>query len=544
MGNSNKIIMFGDSITKGLVPYFAREWKDKYSSHKVEIINAGVGGETSRDGLKRLDSVLYHEPQVVVVGFGMNDWRKGVSLAEFKKNLSEMIDAFENIDTRVIPVTINPDYQGLFKGTTPALEQCNKIIRDLAAEKRLKIADVNSLWKRKIKPVQKGLRDKIHPNELGYEIYCESLLNIVPREHTVILWQYNGRECHCNYKCPYCYYASAPKTKDYFWGNIDDWHAAFKNCFGKQKLIFYLAFGEPTIGKHFYDVVNMIEKEPKWSLRITTNLSQDLEKLVDSTLAKEGRLFINASFHPLQTKIESFIRQLLVLRKYNIESPVIYVMWPPLLKQFQADFEVFNRYNFLVHIRAFKGNYKGKKYPEAYTDEERQFIAGYCDDGTIKYMLNRKKFFDRHTYSGLHFFIVDCTGNIGYDSNCFDFHSKYRTIFGNIIQDYSLQFPMEPTLYPSHCNQGTVDGVSNYPEAGYRQLEKNNVLSFARQGGVYHDGSSVHYKHMKTDFNDSRIRAEYYFPSRNFKDEYYILEQMGLFPYMKFFFKRLKRKFF
>ena len=543
MNNStHKIVFFGDSITKDFSPLMEAKLLQGYPEKRIWVVHAGVSGETSRDGLQRLDQLVDEMPQTAVIAFGMNDWRKGVSPGEFKKNLAAMINAFEKIDTRVILVTINPDWQGLFKGTSPALEECNKIIRDLAREKRLKIADVNSLWKRKIKPLRKGLRDSIHPNKLGYEISCEALLHVVPQEHTVILWQYNGRECHCNYKCPYCYYATAPKTKDYFWGKIDDWHAAFKKGFGNQKLIFYLAFGEPTIGTHFYDVVDMIEKEPKWSLRITTNLSQNLEKLLNSRLARERRLFINASFHPHQTKIESFIRQMLVLRKYDIESPVIYVMWPPLLKQFEADFQVFDRYNFLVHVRRFQGAYNGKIYPKAYSDEERQFIARYCDDGTIKYMLNEKMIVDRHTYSGLHFFVVDCTGNIGYDSNCFDFHSKYRTLFGNIIQDYSLNFPGEPTLYPSHCTQGTVDGVSNYLEAGYRQLENNNVLSFARQGGVYHNGNSVHYKHRQTDFNDSRTRARYDFPPRNLKDEYPMFKQMGLATYINYSLKRLKRK--
>jgi len=540
MENPVKIIMFGDSITSGLAPYFEKQLKDKYTAHKIDLVNAGVGGETSRDGLKRLKSVLCQYPQVVVVGFGMNDWRKGVSPEEFEKNIKQILEYSEKQGVRVIPMTINPDYQGLFKGTTRIIDEYNEIIRNIAREKRIKIAEVNAPWKRKLKPVYKGLRDNIHPNKLGFEIYCESLMHVVPRDHTVILWQYNGRECHCNYKCPYCYYATSPKTKDYFWGNIDDWQAAFKNCFGNQQLIFYLAFGEPMIGEHFYDVVSMIEKEPKWALRITTNLSQDLKRLMDSKLANEGRLFINASFHPTQEKIESFTRRLLFLRENNIESPVVYVMWPPLLKRFEEDFKLFDSYNFPVHVRRFQGSYKGKIYPEAYTDEERQFISRYCDDGTIKYMLNKKEVTSRLTYSGLHFFVVDCTGNIGYDSNCFDFHTKFRTIFGNVIQDYSLRLPLEPTLYPAHCVEGTVDGVSNYLEAGYHQLENNNVLSFARQGGVYRSGDSVYYKHMKTDFNDSRIRAEYYFPPRDIKDAYYILKQIGVSAYIKYLYKHFR----
>jgi acyl-CoA thioesterase-1 len=532
MENPCKIIFFGDSITKRVGSEFGEKLKPDYPEVSIEILNAGVSGETSRDGLHRLDKLVTEKPQVVVIGFGMNDWRKGIDLQEFKKNLTQMIVAFQRIDARVILVTINPDYQGFMKGTSKIIDEYNCIIRDLARNNGIKIADVYSLWKRRFKNIRKGLRDEIHPNVSGYKLIQEALLHVIPQSHTLILWQYNGRECMCNYRCPYCYYSYSPKSKNYFWGNIDDWHTAFKQSFKNQRLIFYLAFGEPTLGEAFYEVVNMIESEPKWSLRITTNLSQDFERLMNTRLAKEGRLNINASFHPTQISIEKFLKQLQFLRNHGVESPVVYVMWPPHLKRFEADFKLFFRNNFLVHIRRFKGNFKGKHYPEAYTDSERQFIARFCDDATIKYMLNEKTVLDRQTYSGLHFFIVDSTGNVGMDSDCFFFYSKFRTIYGNIIQDHMLKLPLEPPEYPEECIEGTVDGVSNYIETGYHQLEGNNVMHFAKQGGVYHNKNSVHYKNLKVDFNDSNIRANYYFPPRNLKDKFYLMKHMGFFNYI------------
>lgn len=543
MENPCKIVFFGDSITRKYAPIFGEILKNEYHESEIIIVNAGVIGETSRDGLKRISKLQSEKPQVFVIGFGMNDWRKGVSKKEFKKNLIYMIDKFESIGSRVILLTINPDYQGFLKGTSKAVDDYSCIIRETAREKRIKIADVNSLWKRKIKPVQKGLKDKIHPNKLGYKIYCESLLHVVPQSHTVILWQYNGRESLCNYKCPYCYYFYSPKAENYFFGNIQEWHDAFKKSFGNQKLIFYLAFGEPTLGEAFYNVLKMIEEKSKWSLRITTNLSQNLERLINTRLAKEGRLYINVSFHPTQISIEKFLEKALYLRKHNLEAPIIYVMWPPHLKRFESDFKVFNDHNFLVHIRRFKGIYKGKYYPKSYTDEERQFIARYCDDATIKYMLNEDQnvIFDRKTYSGFHFFIVDCTGNIGYDSNCFSIYTKYRTIFGNVLQPHTLKFPLEPTQYPKGYTQRTVDGVSNYLELGYHQLEGNNVLAFAKQGGVYHTENGVFYSNVNKDFNNSQIRVIYCFPPRGMKDEYFIFRYLGVRGFVKFLFKQISQ---
>ncbi|MBA7515285.1 hypothetical protein ES705_07324 [subsurface metagenome] len=541
MENPCKIIFFGDSITKEYAPIFEKLLKEEYPDKEIETINAGVVGETSRDGLKRIASLLGESPQVVVIEFGMNDWRKGISEKEFERNLLYMVDKFEEVNARVILTTINHSCQGILKRSNKTVDEYNCIIRNVAREKRIKIADVNSLWKREIKPAHRVLRDEIHPNLKGYEIYCKALLRVVPREHILILWQYNGHEAKCNYRCPYCYYTRAPKAKDYFFGTTEQWHKAFKNCFKNQRLIFYLAFGEPIIGEAFHDIVEMVGSEPNWALRITSNISvwDELKWLVNSRLAREGRLNINASFHPLSTTIEEFLQKILFLREHGIEVPIVYVMYPPFLKRFEKDFEIFNKHNFVVHVRRFMGEYKNKCYPDAYTEEERQFVAKYCDDATIKYMLNNYPLLNKLSYSGMDFIVVDNVGNVGYDSDYFPLYSKYRCIFGNILQEDNLQILLEPGLYPGEM-EGTVDGVSNLLELGYHQLEANNVMSFARQGGVYHTNNGVVYENMNKDFDDSRIRAEYYFPARGIKDEYFRFRYLGIRKYSRCLIKQVR----
>jgi len=526
MENPCKIILFGDSITKGYAPTFEKAIKDEYSETEITIINAGISGETSQDALKRIDQLVNESPQVVVIGFGMNDWRKGVSKNEFKKNISKMVDEFDKNNTRVILITINPDHQGFLSGMSKEIDEYSHIIGEVARDKRIKIADVNSLWKREIKPVQRGLRNAIHPNRLGYRIICKSLMYIVPRRNTVVLWQYNGHEAKCNYRCPYCYYIGLHHPNDKFFGTIEQWHRGIKESFGNQHLIIYLAFGEPTIGDAFYDIVKMVGSEPNWELRMTSNVSQPMEKLVKSKAAREGRLHINASFHPLSVTIDEFLAKILFLRTHGIEVSIVYVMYPPFLKRLESDMAVFIEHNFVVHIRRFQGTYKGKEYPYGYTDEEIRFIAKYCDDGMIKYMLNQQHNTGDMTYSGLHFFVMDSVGNVGYDSNVFEPYTKYRCIFGNIHQgNFNPLF--EPGPYPGG-REGTVDGVANLVEANYHELEGNNVLSFARKGGVYRTDTGVFYKNLHTDFTDSQIRAEYNFPPRSVKDGYFIFRYLSI----------------
>ena len=526
MENPCKIILFGDSITKGYAPIFEKAIKEEYSEKEIEIVNAGVSGETSREGLKRIDQLVDESPQVVVIGFGMNDWRKGIFKNEFKKNISKMVDEFDKNNVRVILVTINPDYQGFLKGISKEVDEYSCIIREVAREKRIKIADVNSLWKREIKPVQRGLRDAIHPNGLGYRVICKSLMYVVPRRITTVLWQYNGHEAKCNYRCPYCYYIGLHHSSDKFFGTTEQWHRGFRESFGSQHLVFYLAFGEPIIGRAFYDIVEMVGSEPNWELRITSNVSQPMDRLVKSRAAREGRLNINASFHPLAVDREVFLNNIIFLREHGIVVSIVYVAYPPFLKRLESDIAFFSEHNFVVHVRRFQGKYRGNEYPYAYTDEERRLIAKYSDDGMIKYMLNQQHEKGDLTYSGLCFFVVDNVGNVGYDSNVFEPYTKYRCIFGNIHQGNFCPL-LEPGRYPG-WREGTVDGVANLVEANYHELEGNNVLSFARQGGVYHTDNVVFYKNLHTDFNDSRIRAEYNFPSRNIRDWYFIFRYQGI----------------
>ncbi len=107
----NKVVCFGDSITKrGYPEILARELN-------CEVINAGVAGHTSRQGLQRMKKdVLNHRPTTVVILFGTNDLRvdshKHVAVKDYSTNLSQMVTACEKINSSVILCTIPPIKDG------------------------------------------------------------------------------------------------------------------------------------------------------------------------------------------------------------------------------------------------------------------------------------------------------------------------------------------------------------------------------------------------------------------------------------------------
>jgi lysophospholipase L1-like esterase len=101
-GEAVKIVAYGDSITAGgdaTTPnlIFWNRWADelrgKYPAAAITVQNGATGGDSTVQGLARLQSkVLDEHPDLVLIGFGMNDHNKGgVPAPQFEQNLKEMI---------------------------------------------------------------------------------------------------------------------------------------------------------------------------------------------------------------------------------------------------------------------------------------------------------------------------------------------------------------------------------------------------------------------------------------------------------------------
>ncbi|TWU58722.1 Arylesterase precursor [Rubripirellula tenax] len=101
------VVCFGDSITKRGYPSILGQMLD------VETTNAGVAGNTSGEGLRRMQAdVLSKNPDAVVVFFGTNDLRvdatKHVPPQQYEKNLEAIIDACRKQDAEVVLCTLPP----------------------------------------------------------------------------------------------------------------------------------------------------------------------------------------------------------------------------------------------------------------------------------------------------------------------------------------------------------------------------------------------------------------------------------------------------
>jgi acyl-CoA thioesterase-1 len=97
MAQSARVLVLGDSIAAGYglpeseaLP--ARlEAKLRADGHDVRVINGGVSGDTTGDGLARLDWVLGEKPDFAIVELGANDMLRGIDPEVTKKNLDAIL---------------------------------------------------------------------------------------------------------------------------------------------------------------------------------------------------------------------------------------------------------------------------------------------------------------------------------------------------------------------------------------------------------------------------------------------------------------------
>ncbi len=127
------LVCFGDSLTAGFgtnpgqsYPDFLQEDLDQAGYH-YHVVNQGVSGATSKDGVLRLPAVLALHPAAVIVEFGGNDGLRGLPVPAMRANLDRILAALKASGAKILiagiilPPDYGPDYVNQFIATYPAL---------------------------------------------------------------------------------------------------------------------------------------------------------------------------------------------------------------------------------------------------------------------------------------------------------------------------------------------------------------------------------------------------------------------------------------
>lgn len=220
-GENPTLCFFGDSVTHGEFE-FANGFKESVQKpelvyHKlladrvraelgkeITVINAGVGGNFSGDGLKRIQTdVLDKKPDFCCVMFGTNDVtnaRKGAqALAEYKQNLRQIVERLREADIEVALMTpgmlcshgvkgfkgfwwfVHKYYESLQK--RGRMDEYAQGMRDVAKEMAVPLADVYAEWKRleaegvdTTKLLVNGMN---HPAPEMHRLFCDKLFEMI-----------------------------------------------------------------------------------------------------------------------------------------------------------------------------------------------------------------------------------------------------------------------------------------------------------------------------------------------------------------------------
>lgn len=138
----------------------------------VEIVNAGVSGETTAGGLRRINWMLREPIDVLVLELGGNDGLRGTDLSSTRQNLQAIIDSTTTKypDARILlagmqlPPNLGQDYTERFREMYPALARKNDNVT-LIPFILEGVGGVDSLMQ----------SDGIHPNAAGHRIVAENV---------------------------------------------------------------------------------------------------------------------------------------------------------------------------------------------------------------------------------------------------------------------------------------------------------------------------------------------------------------------------------
>jgi acyl-CoA thioesterase-1 len=127
------LVCFGDSLTAGYGTDLGESYPDDLQQlldahgYKYRVLNAGISGDTTKDGLERIARVIARHPQFVVVEFGGNDGLRGLPVEQAEANLSDIIHQLQSSGAQValagitLPPGYGKDYIAKFDAMYPAL---------------------------------------------------------------------------------------------------------------------------------------------------------------------------------------------------------------------------------------------------------------------------------------------------------------------------------------------------------------------------------------------------------------------------------------
>ena len=164
------VLALGDSLTAGVGAQPGQDWPSLLATMtQWEVINAGISGDTSAQGLARLPDLLAaHTPRLVIIGLGGNDFLRRQPAAATQQNLAQAIRLAQASGAQVVLQAIPQPSLLAAVGSTPS---DHPLYATLASE--FKIPLLSGLWGDVL--VAPEMRsDAVHANAQGYAAFAQA----------------------------------------------------------------------------------------------------------------------------------------------------------------------------------------------------------------------------------------------------------------------------------------------------------------------------------------------------------------------------------
>jgi acyl-CoA thioesterase-1 len=173
------LICFGDSLTAGYGTDPGQSFPDYLQSdldglhYNYRVVNEGISGNTTKDGVERVATILALHPAVVVVEFGGNDGLRGLPIADTRANLDKIVGELKDSGAHVVlaGITLPPDYGPDY------ITQFNQTYQLIA--KKYRVPMLPFLLKNVYGVPGMMQRDQTHATARGNQIVARNVLPLV-----------------------------------------------------------------------------------------------------------------------------------------------------------------------------------------------------------------------------------------------------------------------------------------------------------------------------------------------------------------------------
>ena len=174
-----RLLAFGDSLTHGYGLPDGDTFPDQLEAalqadgYDIEVLNAGVSGDTTAGGLARVDWALFDAPDAVLVALGANDFLRGIDPATSRDNLAGILDRLQAEGVPALlagmyaPRNLDETYTTAFDGMYPDLAEAYDVpLYPFFLNGVALVPDLNQ-------------DDGIHPNAAGVAVIVDQMAPFV-----------------------------------------------------------------------------------------------------------------------------------------------------------------------------------------------------------------------------------------------------------------------------------------------------------------------------------------------------------------------------